>query len=312
MGEAERRRLAAINNTSDKDVCTTGAAASTWPLSNVRAFQEVQHTLNRHNVDYSRPGFHDSAAFLSAEKAEGSFIDNVARLVEARTYSTEELASAAVKVRIASEAVNSAVEADGRHGLCVIASGVLSRMLDALGVWNYCAKSTMTISFPESVSRSRRYFYAIDEGEFTAPHAIVVAPPYTVIDVTAKHQPYDVLGMAESLPRIVMSKTFNPYTWSVEDIVAPSFRELNMQHRAGLEAYLRARNPQMLKTMNVLHGRQVLYDRTGILCYVIVGVGGYAEPLEDLHVGVNINERRPIDIFNVDVLPRVNTILGLQ
>ncbi|SPA03030.1 hypothetical protein CBM2626_B60027 [Cupriavidus taiwanensis] len=56
------------------------------------------------------------------------------------------------------------VARDGQHGLCVVASGVLSRILDELGVWNYTAKSNLAIHFPLSVSVTPRYFYSIDQG----------------------------------------------------------------------------------------------------------------------------------------------------
>lgn len=305
MGEAKRRRLIAARNVGEKGEIAAEIQAGSWPLADDDKLEQVQRTLSRHRIDFSRPGFHDGPAFISAERSDGTFIDNVARLVEAKQYSVDELRAAAAKIEIAAEAVRAAVEADGRPGLCVTASGVLSRMLDALGVWNYCAKSTLTITFPSHVSRSKRYFYAIDAGQFTAPHSIVVAPPFSVIDLTAKYQSYDEQGMAEALPGMIMSRSFTPYNWSSEDIVAPSMRHLGLRGRAEVVNHLRLRNPQMLEMMRQLPGRQVNIADDVILQYVLVGVGGYAERLEELHENARINGRMPLEIFNEDVMPRI-------
>lgn len=76
----------------------------------------------------------------------------VARLVEAKTYSSDYLLAAEKKVLVAADAVYRRVARDGRPGLCVVASGILSRILDELGVWNYTAKSNLAIYFPQTVS----------------------------------------------------------------------------------------------------------------------------------------------------------------
>lgn len=304
MGEAKRRREGAKNGGSG--VIAAAVPPGNWPLTNTQILEQVQHTLSRQRISFESPGFHDSPAFLAAERADSTFIYNLARFVEARRYSVEELNTAAAKIEIAAEAVRAAVQADGRPGLCVTASGILSRMLDALGIWNYCAKSTLTIRFPPDVSRSPRFFYAIDEGNFESPHSIVVAPPYTVIDLTVKHQAYDKAAMSTYLPQIVMSRSFNAYSWHPEDIVAPNVRPLRMKNRNELERFLSINSPQMHRTMNALPAREVQIDGGGVLQYVLTGVGGYAEQLHELvHENSRINGRRAQDIFAEDVLPRV-------
>lgn len=300
MGEAKRRKMAAARD-SPVSVATPSDG---WPLTNEIAFKEVSASLRRHGIDGSQPGFHDSPAFLIAEQSDPTVIDTVARVVETRSYGQAELDAAEVAIRVAADAVRASIEADGRHGRCVIASGVLSRILDELGIWNYCAKATLTVSFPHHVSRSSRYFYAIDHGQFEAPHAVVVAPPFTVIDLTARYQAYDTPEMAEALPSSVMSKAFEPYRWTVNDVVAPEYLELRSGGRTGLERYLRTRKPQMLRMMNALPGRLVTYDG-GMLRYVITGVGGYAERLADLTAGANINGRSPLSIYRDDIQPRL-------
>ncbi len=108
-------------------------------------------------------------------------------MVEARKSTAAELGEAEHKIKFAAQAIADQVARDPRRGLCVVASGALSRVLGELGVWNYNAKSNLVIHFPQKVSPEPRYFYNVDRGQFVAPpRAIVVAPPFTVIDVFGK------------------------------------------------------------------------------------------------------------------------------
>lgn len=301
VGEAKRKRLLAQQRTINP-----ASQASSWPLANPVNFDTVVSALTRQGIDCATVGFHDSPAFVAAERVDPSVLELLARFVESRSYSDAELETAERVIRAAAETVQAAVEADGRPGLCVVASGVLSRILDALGVWNYCAKATLTVEFPPEVSSSTRHFYSIDQGSFEAPHAVVIAPPFTLVDITARYQAYDTLGMAEALPRLVMDKTFTPYRWAVEDIVAPEMAPLRRGGRAGLEAFLRNRNQPMLRAMRDLPGRQVALSNGGSLRYVVCGVGGYIEQLADLHGNANLNGQSPISLLRDVILPRLS------
>lgn len=301
MGEAKLRKLAQAKQLEH------GAAElppSHWPLANAQVQAELEQKFSRLGINHSKPGFHDSKAFFAAESRNPSFIDMYARYVEARHYTEQDLVEAKRKIDAAAEAVSKAVQADGRPGLCVVASGVLSRMLDELGVWNYCGKSTLTVSFSPDVSDCPMYFWAIDYGQFTAPHAIVVAPPYLVIDATASAQPYDRPAMAKALPPLVLQRQFEPYMWRDDDIAAPDVRIKLRASGKTVQRYLEERNPQMLRMMELLPGRRASYAG-GELRYVITGVGGYAEKLADLHENAYINGRSPSDLFDEQVLSRL-------
>lgn len=174
----------------------------------------------------SLPWLHDTPEFLESERGDRNALNRVARLVEARRYTIKELGEAERKIQVATDAVADRVARDGRHGLCVVASGILSRMLDELSVWNYTAKSNLSVRFPPSVSSEPRYFYSIDHGRFVAPHAIVVAPPFTVIDVTVKHQFYDEDAMVQWLPPIAMSKELRPYQVTHNELVSVGARRV--------------------------------------------------------------------------------------
>ena len=61
--------------------------------------------------------------------------------------------------------------AEGRLGACIDLSMVLSRILDAEGIWNYVVKGSLTLTFPRSVQPGPIYFWPIDEGDFQAGQA---------------------------------------------------------------------------------------------------------------------------------------------
>lgn len=303
MGKAKRRKLAHAKQ-AEGAAEQSHLLPSLWSLADAQVRAELEREFSGLGIDYSKPGFHDSKAFLAAEARKPAFIDRYARYVEARQYTDQELVEAQRKIDAAADAVSSAVHADGRHGLCVVASSVLSRMLDEMGVWNYCGRATLTVSFPPGVSDGPRYFWAIDQGQFIAPHAIVVAPPYVVVDATASAQPYDQPAMSKALPPLVLQRQFEPYKWKDEDIAAPEIRIALRASGATVRRYLEARNPQMLRMMQLLPGRRAPYPG-GELRYVITGVGGYTEKLADLSENAYINGKSPSSLLGDQVLPRL-------
>jgi hypothetical protein len=161
MGKASRRKLSRRGTPP-----TAPSFSAGWPLSNATAQRQLEAWFVQRGIDPSRPGIHDAPAFLRAEAQDPKAMNLVARLVEARSYTDEELQEAERKTLVAARAVAERVASDDRRGLCVVASGVLSRMLDALGVWNFTAKTNLAIQFPSAVSREPRFFYSVDEGEW--------------------------------------------------------------------------------------------------------------------------------------------------
>lgn len=301
MGEARRRKLLATAQQAN----ALPGSVNRWSLANAAAQQELEAWFIQRGMNPSQPGIHDTPEFLDAERRDRNVLNRVARLVEARRYTVEELDEAERKIRVAADAVADRVARDGRQGLCVVASGILSRMLDELGVWNYTAKSNLTVRFPPSVSSEPRYFYSIDHGQFVAPHAVVVAPPFTVIDVTVKHQFYDEDAMVQWLPPIAMSKELRPYRVANNELVSPSARAELRMHGVTVERYLAQNKSDMLELMRQLPSREVVLDG-GRLGYGLVAVGGYQERLHELHdTNCSIDGLTPVEIYEQDVLPRL-------
>lgn len=302
MGEAKRRKLLAAsggNNSVSVDACG-------WALSNPSTTLELEAWFQKRGIDPSNPGIHDTSEFLRAEAQDPTALNMVARLVEARNYSAEELQLAERKILVAAEAIAHHVALDGRLGQCVVASSVLSRCLDELGVWNYTAKSSLTIRFPIAASFKPQYFYSIDDGQFSAAHAIVVAPPFVVVDLTVRHQHYSSASMANCLPAIAYSTEFRPYRMQAQEIVSPSVAaQLRNSGFASSQIYLEREKAEMLNLMKQLPSRELGYEGAR-LSYGIVAVGGYQERLGELQ-GPNsmINGLTPLQIFENDILPKL-------
>lgn len=78
-------------------------------------------------ISFTAPGFYDDPDFLGQERQDSRFLEIYARYVEARCYDDAYLADAATKIDIAARALEASIQADGRLGACVDASGMLGR-----------------------------------------------------------------------------------------------------------------------------------------------------------------------------------------
>ena len=282
------------------------AEGCSWGLSNPKSAQELETWFHDRGIDTSRPGIHDSPAFLRVEAQDPTAMNMVARYIEARSYSQEELLLAERKILVAVKAISQHIARDGRLGKCVVASCVLSRCLDELGVWNYTAMSSLTIRFPEAVSATPQYFYAVDQGDFAVAHAVVVAPPFAVIDLTIRHQHFRDAGMTDSLPSVVLMKEFQPYRMPAVELVSPEVSaRLRICGYPTAESILERQHPEMLQVMSHLPSREASFEGTR-MSYGIFGVAGYAEPLSEITShNAMINGWTPKQIFVNDILPKI-------
>ncbi|AZC39401.1 hypothetical protein [Pseudomonas chlororaphis] len=273
-----------------------------WKLSNSALEQQLERLFQKDGIDFGTPGFYDEPNFLKNEQRDPRYLENYARYVEARSYEADYLTEAKRKIDIAVQVLFAAVKKDGRLGACVDVSGMLGRMLDRLGIWNYVATTTLTIEFPVSADRPPQHFWTFDVGSFTAAHAIVVAPPFCVVDVTAALQAYE-RPVLNFLPNFIVSETFTSASWKPEDLMNHQMlRSIPLQF-GNFDTFLKRTNPQMLSVMKALPARQVSHGET-TLKYVIVAVGGTIEPLEGV-VGYKPCGRTALTIFDQDILPLV-------
>jgi hypothetical protein len=308
MGEARRRKLLTIQTEHEEGEGLSAIAAAGWPLFVKGNQEELEAWFTQRKIGFLRPGLHDQPAFLKAEQLNPRALEFMARYVEARSYSELELSEARRKIRIAAEAIAARLARDGRPGKCVTAASSLSRMLDEMGIWNYTAKANVSVQFPPEVGAGTRYFYSVDVGMPEMPHAIVVAPPFTIVDISIKHQAYETRAMGASVPNLVISDVMQPYRPRYTDLVSPEFRARRGlgDDEQKLERHMQQFNASMLEVMTQLPPRQVSFGNGGLIGYAIVAVGGYAEHLRDcVHPNCHLDGLAPPEIFRQDVLPLV-------
>ncbi len=271
----------------------------TWRLSNLAKEKQLKRAFDNRGIDTLHVAFYDSAAFLKHEVEDPRILNTYAELVEAKEYSADYLLSAHRKIEAVAHAVGAAIRRDGRQGACVDASMMIGRMLDRLGVWNYVAKATLTIEFPDRSGIRPIFFPDMDPTrEFAAAHMIVVAPPFGIIDVTLRQQPYPG-RIAEYLPDTVLASDFAETQWATLDVMSVEAVELAQRHGMHPDDFFRRNCPQKIKVIERLRPRSVAVNGT-TLKYVIVGVGGAQEQLEDL-VAYNPSGRTALEIFEKDV-----------
>jgi len=71
----------------------------------------------------------------------------------------------------------------------------------------------------------KTYFWSIDHGNFTAGHAWVFAPPFSIIDITLKQQSYTG-SKKDYIPEIILVKSGTKTESTIEDIISPEVRML--------------------------------------------------------------------------------------
>ena len=73
---------------------------------------------------------------------------------------------------------------------CVDISEILFQLLEQEKIWSCCIKGSLTITFPRKAGIDTTYFWSVDHGNFVAGHAWLSAPPYKVVDISVRQQPY--------------------------------------------------------------------------------------------------------------------------
>ncbi|MBF0191708.1 MAG: hypothetical protein HQL99_11310 [Magnetococcales bacterium] len=264
----------------------------------------MEIAFEKKGIPFDTPGFYDHPNFIKQEQRDPRFLELYAEYVESRAYDFDYLTAAEQKITIAASALESAVRADGRLGACVDVSGMLGRILDRLGVWNYVAKATLTITFPKPSGISIRYFWNFDVGEFVAPHAMVVAPPFGVVDLTARKQAYSS-GEPDHIPNIILAKEWSLGSWKPEDLANPIILADLHRRRISFDTFMNEVRPDTANIIQSLPVRIVQEGETTFK-YVIVAVGGTIEPLEGV-TGYRPGGRTALEIFEQAILPTVHS-----
>lgn len=264
-------------------------------------FDAIQDDFERREIIYDTPGFYDSSKFLLVERARPEYLSNYARFVQGREYSDEYLLKARQEIEVIARSLYNELLRDGRQGACVDMAGVLSRILEREGYWNFVIKGSLTIEFPPTSGKSKRYFWTYDEGEFIAGHAWVYAPPFKMIDLTLKQQPHRT-GDSNFLPDYVLAEDTTIEDPDADDVISPTFylymRELGIPKAEVLGTIA----PNLQKFWDTFNTYMVEAQGTK-LKYVPTANAAPDCPLEDL-IGIS-QGKSGIELYHDVVLPEL-------
>jgi hypothetical protein len=196
------------------------------------ATSSLESQFQEAGIDYSRPGFYDSPAFVQIEKRNPEFLDTYAVYVQMRSYTSDYIARARRRIAEASTFLYDRLIKDGRQGACVDVSGTLSRILEKEGIWNFCVNGCLTIAFSDDFGLDPQYFGAIGAPQSVdAVHAWVIAPPFKIIDLTVRRQNYKD-GVSKHLPAYVAVENITPsHTDAIEWFDPDYLQSWVAQHR---------------------------------------------------------------------------------
>ncbi|HCD34625.1 MAG TPA: hypothetical protein DER01_19615 [Phycisphaerales bacterium] len=172
-------------------------------------------------VDISQPGFYDDPRFVAQEQSNPAFLDCYASFVRRVDRTAVYDQEARARIRAVCDFLYNQLATDGRLGACVDISMGVSRFLELLGVWNYCAQGGMTIEFHDSVGLSTIYLAPVGGTQDKATgHAWVVAPPFEIVDISIGLQPYK-REVGNLLPHYILADSVRKTSGTVNDWLDP-------------------------------------------------------------------------------------------
>jgi hypothetical protein len=174
-------------------------------------------------ISVDSPSFCDSPSFFEVERGDPDYLNHYAAFVAKRPYDPSYLARAKVIIDNVVSLLHAELVEHGRLGACVGISEILFRILEQEKIWSCCIKGSLTITFPQKAGIDTTYFWSADHGNFIAGHTWLYAPPYTVIDISVRQQPY--LDQQEKyIPNCILTTDTRPVIVNVEDIASPAAR----------------------------------------------------------------------------------------
>lgn len=275
-----------------KACCMNSSVASRLVQSQ---YDELVREFTEKKIPYEQLEFYNHSNFLAQERRDPAYLEKYARYVKDRPYSEEYLERARAVIPRICQLIREELARDGAKGACVNISMMLSKALELEGFWNYCVKGALTINFsPESKIRSK-YFWPVDRGTFNAAHAWVVAPPFTVLDLTLNQQPYQE-GEEAWLPNMVLSESTVTADVEIRDIFSP---EARMSIRPN--ARLNVLRPDIHQNILAFPPQKVFHEGTS-LKYITTAVSMPDSDLAGI-TGFKLNGRYPKAIYEETIKP---------
>ena len=169
-------------------------------------FLKLDQELKTYGIDTTQLGFYDQPKFLEQEAIHADFVENYAEWVTLKPHGKSYAEHVKTVVPQLVKLVHAEFVEFGLDGGCVAASGMITRMLDRLGVWSFAVGGSVTLEVERA--QLRRMLHAVDRPDFPGAmlgHVWVVAPPYTIVDSTISLQHWQNDEMGHFVPPYVLA-----------------------------------------------------------------------------------------------------------
>jgi hypothetical protein len=188
---------------------------------------ELEDRFSGLGIDFSRPGFYDTPEFQAQERADRRFLETYAEWVLARPRTAGEDARVREIVPKLAGIVNARLTRHRWIGGCVAITGMVSRMLDRMGVWNVAFNGSATITNIDS--GETRHFAIVDESQgegYQTGHMWLAVPPFEVVDMTLRFQHWEQDSFQEAILPTLLAEKAEVARGRLEDFVAPKVRRM--------------------------------------------------------------------------------------
>lgn len=254
-------------------------------------------------IDISKPGFYDDPAFVKIEKKYPLYLNNYARYVQTMEYSSDYLKRAEKEIPLIAKLLHKELLEDGRLGACINVSMLLSKILEVEGFWNYIVKGALTLIYPQESDLGRRYYWPHDFTKAQAGHAWVSAPPYSVVDITLKHQPYEE-GEEKYLPDYVIAEGEEETIVEPDDIFSPEAKIFLRRNKGIIESKLLPNgDPELAKVISVFKPYLIKYHSVEMK-HITVAIAAPDTPLEE--VNTCLKGKNGYAIYRDIIVPALN------
>jgi hypothetical protein len=266
-------------------------------------FNSIERDFLAHGIPIDSPAFYDHPAFIAMEATNASYLGNYARYVHDRTRTSKYDKHVLKTVPIVASVYYDKLKKNGRLGACVDISGVISRALEREGIWNFIVKGSLTITFPIASGIRPRYFWSVDTNQFTAAHAWVAAPPFFVVDVAVRLQPY-AGKEANFLPDIICDEAKTLGEATLNDIVAPEILGILSARGIPKQQQLQSVSPATPAFVATFPTREINFQDT-TLKYVPVAATAPDGPFENMKV-LSFDGKSGYEVYVNDVRTALN------
>jgi hypothetical protein len=163
-------------------------------------------------------------------------------------------------------------------------------MLDREGIWNYGVKGSLTIQFPKTSGIPPLYFWSYDIHPDSRPvgaaHAWIVAPPFRVVDLTIKYQPYE--RGRDLLPEGVLAENADLAAADFKDMFSEEYLERRglpyvfiIAAKMSSADVITALAPRLIEFQKFFGASSIKYPSVR-LKYVPIAIGAPAEGLKGI------------------------------